>query len=84
MERRLSARKKIKPKRFEIDIPEHYPSSPLCPMNPLHPSGGTGICVYHGRRRSVQRDSDTTAMTETTGSPIGLGLDRKSEPSMIG
>ncbi|CAI0651071.1 unnamed protein product [Colletotrichum noveboracense] len=36
---------------FEFDIPEHLPSSPMCPTNPKHPSGGKGMCVYHGRRR---------------------------------
>lgn len=33
---------------FDWDIPEHLPNSPLCPANPKHPSGGTGVCVYHG------------------------------------
>lgn len=28
-------------------IPEHFPSSPLCPRNPKHKSGGTGTCPYH-------------------------------------
>ena len=31
----------------EWGIPEHLPSSPLCPRNPKHPSGGTGFCPYH-------------------------------------
>lgn len=35
--------------QFEFNTPEHLPSSPLCPKNPKHKSGGTGICVYHGR-----------------------------------
>jgi hypothetical protein len=34
---------------FEINIPEHLPTSPLCPRNPKHKSGGRGVCVYHGR-----------------------------------
>jgi hypothetical protein len=34
---------------FEWDVPEHLPSSPLCPLNPKHRGGGKGICVYHGR-----------------------------------
>jgi hypothetical protein len=39
---------------FELSLPpEHLPSSPLCPRNPLHPSGGAGICPFHGRRKSV-------------------------------
>jgi hypothetical protein len=39
---------------FELNLPpEHLKNSPLCPKNPRHPSGGTGVCVYHGQRRSV-------------------------------
>jgi hypothetical protein len=37
---------------FELDMPEHLPSSPLCPKNPKHRSGGQGICAYHERKRS--------------------------------
>ncbi|KAL0944400.1 uncharacterized protein CTRU02_202287 [Colletotrichum truncatum] len=40
------------PQAFQFDIPEHLPSSPICPTNILHPSGGKGLCVYHGRRRT--------------------------------
>ncbi|OCL12500.1 hypothetical protein AOQ84DRAFT_373023 [Glonium stellatum] len=39
-------------KTFQWDVPEHLPGSPLCPLSPMHKSGGKGICVYHGRRRS--------------------------------
>lgn len=42
--------------QLEADMslpPEHLPSSPLCPRNSKHKSKGRGICVYHGRRRSV-------------------------------
>ncbi|KAM0253291.1 hypothetical protein ACHAQJ_007345 [Trichoderma viride] len=38
--------------RFEFDVPEHLPRSPMCPSNKRHKSGGTGVCVYHGRRRT--------------------------------
>ena len=34
-------------------LPEHLPSSPLCPKNPMHKSKGRGVCAYHGRQRSV-------------------------------
>ncbi|KAI4135543.1 MAG: hypothetical protein LQ347_000577 [Umbilicaria vellea] len=37
---------------FQLDIPDHLPNSPLCPLHPKNKSGGTGICVYHGRRHS--------------------------------
>ena len=37
---------------FVLDIPEHLPSSPLCPMHPKHKSGGKGICPFHGRKKT--------------------------------
>lgn len=43
--------KEEKVPNFELDVPEHLPDSPLCPRNPIHKSGGTGICVYHGRNK---------------------------------
>ncbi|KAI9821214.1 MAG: hypothetical protein M1827_003948 [Pycnora praestabilis] len=43
-------------KNFELNVPEHLPSSPLCPMNPKHQSGGKGICVFHGRNRTLSKD----------------------------
>lgn len=36
---------------FELNVPEHLPSSPLCPRHPKHKSGGKGVCVYHGRNK---------------------------------
>ncbi|KAI0841001.1 hypothetical protein F5Y06DRAFT_235181 [Hypoxylon sp. FL0890] len=39
------------PSSFEFDMPEHLPNSPMCPTNKKHKSGGTGVCVYHGRRK---------------------------------
>ncbi|TGJ85824.1 hypothetical protein E0Z10_g2903 [Xylaria hypoxylon] len=36
---------------FKFDLPEHFPSSPMCPANKRHKSGGTGVCVYHGRAK---------------------------------
>ena len=38
---------------FELDVPDHLPSSPLCPLNPNHKSGGKAICPMHGRKRTV-------------------------------
>ncbi|KAF5019641.1 hypothetical protein F66182_8345 [Fusarium sp. NRRL 66182] len=31
------------PIAFEFQIPEHLPNSPMCPANPKHVSGGTGV-----------------------------------------
>ncbi|KAF2836116.1 hypothetical protein M501DRAFT_997353 [Patellaria atrata CBS 101060] len=44
--------------QFEWDTPDHLPNSPLCPLNPKHPSRGKGICVYHGRRKILELDSN--------------------------
>lgn len=41
---------------FVLDIPEHLPSSPLCPMHPKHKSGGKGICPFHGRKKTDMSD----------------------------
>ena len=38
---------------FDPNVPDHLPSSPLCPRHPKHPSGGTGNCFMHGRNRTV-------------------------------
>ncbi|XWW93949.1 hypothetical protein V2A60_001888 [Cordyceps javanica] len=44
--------------KFEFDVPEHLPNSPMCPANERHKSGGTGLCVYHGRRRALSTVRD--------------------------
>ena len=38
---------------FEIDVPDHYPNSPLCPLHPKHKSGGNAICPLHRRKRQM-------------------------------
>ncbi|KAI1434449.1 hypothetical protein GGR50DRAFT_403066 [Xylaria sp. CBS 124048] len=40
---------------FQFQLPEHLPTSPMCPANKRHTSGGTGVCVYHGRAKSSQK-----------------------------
>ena len=44
--------------RFELNVPEHLPSSPLCPRHPKHKSGGKGVCVYHGRNKIGAEEMD--------------------------
>ena len=34
---------------FVLSVPEHLPSSPMCPRHPKHKSKGKGVCVFHGR-----------------------------------
>jgi len=45
---------------FELSVPEHLPSSPLCPKNPKHSSGGTGVCPYHGRQKTISESKTWT------------------------
>lgn len=42
--------------KFELNVPEHLPSSPLCPRHPKHKSGGRSVCVYHGRNKTGTDD----------------------------
>ena len=35
--------------QFVLSVPEHLPSSPMCPRHPKNKSKGKGVCVYHGR-----------------------------------
>ncbi|KAK4986107.1 hypothetical protein LTR66_007962 [Elasticomyces elasticus] len=52
---------------FELDVPEHLPNSPLCPLNPKHKSGGKAICPLHGRKKTVLRQ-----FTDPTKDPKSL------------
>ena len=45
---------------FELNVPEHLPSSPICPKNPKHSSGGTGVCPYHGRQKMISKSKALT------------------------
>jgi hypothetical protein len=60
----------IGPRSFEFDLPEHLPNSPMCPANKKHKSGGTGVCVYHGRRR---RSSEAVLGVADSGNMSGNG-----------
>ncbi|KAL9090530.1 MAG: hypothetical protein Q9165_005291 [Trypethelium subeluteriae] len=49
-----------KPSRFELDIPDHLSSSPLCPLNQKRNNGNRLICPMHGRKKSPGRTSVTS------------------------
>lgn len=38
---------------FEFDMPEHLPSSPMCPANPMHRLQGKGVCVVSSTGESL-------------------------------
>lgn len=54
---------------FELNMVEHLPNSPLCPRSPKHKSGGTGICVYHGRNGKLK--TAERALVSATEESIG-------------
>jgi hypothetical protein len=58
--------------KFEWLIPEHLPTSPLCPLHAKYRGPSKGICVYHGRRKSGARGHSTEGSGE---SPISERLD---------
>ncbi|RDA95011.1 hypothetical protein CP533_2104 [Ophiocordyceps camponoti-saundersi (nom. inval.)] len=45
---------------FRFDVPEHLPSSPMCPINSRSRPGSTGVCVYHGRARNSKLRGGST------------------------
>lgn len=47
------------------DVPEHLPSSPLCPLNPKNSMYGQLLCPIHGRR-SVGVGKETSKDGRTT------------------
>lgn len=50
---------------FEFDVPEHLPSSPMCPANPRNvKSGGKGVCVVSLLSTCVQ-SSDVDRIANT-------------------
>lgn len=56
-----------------LDIPDHLPTSPLCPRHPKHKSGGKGVCPMHGQAETPQNSTDSLAHYETgQRSPQGL------------
>ncbi|KAI8624543.1 hypothetical protein F5Y19DRAFT_480564 [Xylariaceae sp. FL1651] len=69
---------------FEFNIPEHLPTSPMCPANKRHKSGGTGVCVYHGRAKrscttSPRSGGDMTAVKSRTSEENADGNVNKEE-----
>jgi hypothetical protein len=38
---------------FVLNVPDHLPNSPLCPLSAKHSSGGKAICPIHRRKRTT-------------------------------
>ena len=52
------------PEEFVASVPEHLPSSPLCPRHPNHRSRGKGVCPYHGKNMASPPESRSATSTE--------------------
>ncbi|KAF2850436.1 hypothetical protein T440DRAFT_555004 [Plenodomus tracheiphilus IPT5] len=39
-------------RKFEWMVPEHYPTSPLCPLHEMYNGPWTNLCYWHGKRQS--------------------------------
>ncbi|KAI1149748.1 hypothetical protein F4825DRAFT_453134 [Nemania diffusa] len=68
---------------FRFDMPEHLPSSPMCPANKRHKSGGTGVCVYHGRA-AKGRGAKARAAEGVNGFVEGEGEEREYDTDETG
>ncbi|KAK1759422.1 hypothetical protein QBC47DRAFT_410172 [Echria macrotheca] len=51
---------------FEFDVSEHLPTSPMCPAHPKNKSGGKGVCVYHGRRKTGENSKEAGVQEKDT------------------
>jgi len=45
--------------KLEWLIPEHLPTSPLCPLHVKYVGPSIGVCVFHGRRKSASGGKGT-------------------------
>lgn len=60
---------------FEQDVPDHFPTSPLCPLNPKHKSGGKAICPLHGRYKKGMPPPTLPAVKKPAGRVSSTGID---------
>jgi hypothetical protein len=44
-------------KVVDLNVPEHLPSSPLCPRHAKHEGRGTGVCWMHGRNKIANNNA---------------------------
>jgi hypothetical protein len=67
---------------FENDVPDHLPTSPLCPLHPKHASKGRGICPMHGYKgRNGARRSAAALSSYTDAAALAPLALRESPPS---
>jgi hypothetical protein len=58
-------------RKFEWIVPEHLPSSPLCPLHPKYQGGySKGMCYWHPKKRSTSGSRSRPSM-ERGGAYVG-------------
>lgn len=62
---------------FENDVPDHLPSSPLCPLHPKHKSGGKAICLMHGRYKKKKDVAPIEHATRATTHKVEIVFDTR-------
>lgn len=60
--------------QWVVDVPDHLPNSPLCPLSPKHSSGGKAICPIHRRKKTILAAPQVGKVSQT--SP-------KNSPTMV-
>jgi hypothetical protein len=51
----LAVREEEERRKFEWIVPEHLPSSPLCPLHSKYHGPFVGTCLWHSKRKSVSK-----------------------------
>ena len=49
---------------FALEIPDHLPSSPLCPLHVKHHGGQKTMCPHHGRGKNPKREGKRSRSEE--------------------
>ncbi|KAI1815169.1 hypothetical protein GGS20DRAFT_358533 [Poronia punctata] len=64
---------------FAFEIPEHSPTSPMCPANKRHKASSAAVCVYHGRAKLDLTSS--RASRQDTQAGLSPGIAKKEANS---
>jgi hypothetical protein len=66
---------------LRMDVPDHLPGSPLCPLHVMHQSGGRSICPSHGTRKTMLNQA--LKRKSKVGGPRASLVWSKREPEIV-
>ena len=66
---------------LRMDVPDHLPGSPLCPLHAMHKSGGKSICPLHGSRKTML--DQALKRRSKVGGPRASLVWSKREPEIV-